>query len=91
MSQTQTTIEASIAASASKVTAAGSTVTVVSWFNDSNLGMWAGIFIGFTGLMINFYYKHKHDKRAQEAHEAYLHTLKYQHLVTPLKDMGEDE
>lgn len=65
---------AAVAASAAnKVTASGVGVTVLGWTTSSDFGVWAGILIGLVGLAVNFYYKRKSDKRAAEAHRAYMH------------------
>lgn len=57
---------------ASKTTMVGSTVTVAGWATHSDFGMWAGIVIGVLGLVVNFYYRFKSDRRAAEAHRRYL-------------------
>lgn len=71
-SRMQETLEASIAASASKMTGVGSGVTILSWLTSSAVGMWLGILIGVLGLVINWYFKHRSDRRAQEIHTAYM-------------------
>ena len=70
------TAEAAVAYAASKAPATGSVVTVAGWATDSNFGMWAGIVIGVLGLLINTYYKRKSDRRAEEAHQAQMRSLK---------------
>lgn len=75
MTQMQDTVEASVAAAASKVTGAGSAVTVVGWATESNIGMWAGLFIGIAGLLVNTYFKLRSDHRAQAAHDVYVRSL----------------
>jgi hypothetical protein len=65
-------IQETIAATANKATTAGSATSVVSWVGGSDLGFWIGIAIGLAGLFINLYYKWKHDRRAAEAHRAYM-------------------
>lgn len=57
---------------ASKTTMVGSTVTVAGWATHSDFGMWVGIVIGVLGLVVNFYYRFKSDRRAAEAHRRYL-------------------
>ena len=69
------TIDATVATAAGKVTGVGSGMTLVGWFTASNVGMWLGILIGVAGLAVNWYFKHKSDKRAQEAHEVYMRKL----------------
>lgn len=70
-------IEATVAAAANKLTGAGSAVTVLSWFNSSNFGMWVGIAIGVIGLAVNFYYKRRSDRRSAEAHRLYMSLCAY--------------
>ncbi len=61
--------EATMATVGSKATYGGASATVASWFLSSEFGMLMGIFIGIAGLVINFYFKHKEDKRKQEEHD----------------------
>jgi heme/copper-type cytochrome/quinol oxidase subunit 2 len=61
--------DATMAAVGSKATYGGASATVASWFVSSEFGMLMGIFIGIIGLLINFYFKHKEDKRRQEEHD----------------------
>ena len=61
--------DATMAAAGSKATYGGASATVASWFVSSEFGMLMGIFIGIIGLLINFYFKHKEDKRRQEEHD----------------------
>lgn len=62
-------IEATIAAVGSKATYGGASATVASWFLSSEFGMLMGIVIGIAGLITNFYFKHKEDKRQQAEHD----------------------
>lgn len=71
----QETIDATVASVSNKAVGAGSAVTVVSWFNSSNLGVWAGIAIGLAGLLVNWYYKHQNNKRADATHKAHLRAI----------------
>lgn len=84
MKPIQESIEASVAASASKATVAGSAVTTVGWLTSSNFGMWAGIAIGLAGLLVNTFFKFRSDRRANEAHKAYLKSV-YHRPSTPEK------
>lgn len=60
---------------ANKAVGGGSAVTLLSWLNSSNFGMWAGIAIGVVGLLVNWYFKHRSDKRADEIHRARMRAL----------------
>lgn len=64
----QIAYEATMAAVGSKATYGGASATVASWFLSSEFGMLMGIVIGIAGLVINFYFKNKEDKRKQEEH-----------------------
>lgn len=68
----QETVDASISAIASKATYGGASTSVVSWFLSSEFGMVMGILIGLTGLAVNWYYKHKEDKRREAEHRKFL-------------------
>lgn len=61
--------DATMAAMGSKATYTGASASVVSWFLSSQFGMLMGILIGLAGLAINWYYKHREDKRRQDEHE----------------------
>ena len=65
----QIAIEATLAAVGSKATYGGASATVASWFLSSEFGMLMGIFIGVAGLITNFYFKYKEDKRKQAEHD----------------------
>lgn len=65
----QHAFDATIAAAASKATYAGASGSIVAWFLSSEFGMLAGIVIGLVGLAVNWYYKHKEDKRRQAEHD----------------------
>lgn len=67
--ESQATVEAAIAAAGSKATYGGASTTVVSWLLSSEFGMLMGILIGLGGLCVNWYYRHKQDKRDQAEHE----------------------
>lgn len=75
MKPVQDSLELTAASAASKASITGSVVTTVSWINSSNFGMWAGIAIGLAGLFVNAYFKNKANKRAEEAHRAYMKSL----------------
>ena len=64
----QTAFDTAVAAAASKATYGGAGASVVSWFLSSEFGMLMGILIGVVGLGINWYYKHKQDKREEVEH-----------------------
>lgn len=69
METNQIALEATIAAVGSKATYGGASVTVASWFMSSEFGVLMGMVIGIAGLITNFYFKNKEDKRRQFEHE----------------------
>ena len=64
-----TTIDATLAAAGSKATYTGASASVVSWFLSSEFGVLFGILLGICGLAVQWYYRHKQDKREQAEHE----------------------
>lgn len=71
MSEQATThaIDATIAAAGSKATYTGAGMTIGGWFLSSEFAVLAGIFLGLGGLVVNWYYRHKEDRRNQAEHE----------------------
>jgi|LakMenE01Jun11ns_1017448.scaffolds.fasta_scaffold8941149_2 hypothetical protein len=63
------TLDATLAAAGSKATYTGASASVVAWFLSSEFGMLAGLGIGIVGLGVNWFYKHKEDKRRQAEHD----------------------
>ncbi|WP_341918703.1 holin [Polaromonas sp. YR568] len=61
--------QAAIAAVASKVTYTGASTATVSWMISSEWGVVCGILVGVIGLLVNWYYKAKQDRREQAAHD----------------------
>ena len=67
-----TAMELAASGAANKATWTGSAVTMFSGITSSDFGMWAGIVIGVTGLVISWYFKHRADVRYEEANERYV-------------------
>lgn len=65
----QATFEATMAAAGSKATYTGAGASVMGWVLSSEFGVLFGVFLGLGGLAINWYYKHKEDKRQQQEHD----------------------
>lgn len=63
------TVDATMAAVGSKTTYAGASTSVIAWILSSEFGMLAGLFLAAAGFMVNWYYKHKEDRRQQLEHE----------------------
>lgn len=64
----QTTIDATLAAVGHRSAQAGGGTTVASWILSSEFGVLVGIVIGVSGLLIQWYYNRKRDKREEAEH-----------------------
>lgn len=53
--------------------------------------MWAGIVIGVIGLLVNFYYKRKGDRRAAEAHQRYMSQAHSPPAMPPFPEITEHD
>lgn len=58
-----------MAAIGTKATYTGATTSVVGWILSSQFGVLFGLLLGLAGFLINWYYRHKQDKREQAEHE----------------------
>lgn len=67
--ETQATIDATMAAVGSKATYTGASASVLGWMISSEFGVLFGLFLGLVGLCVNWFYKHKEDKRQQAEHD----------------------
>jgi predicted PurR-regulated permease PerM len=63
------TVDATMAALGSKATYTGASTSVLGWLMSSEAGILLGILIGVAGLIVNWFYKHKEDKRRQAEHD----------------------
>jgi hypothetical protein len=68
-------IEAVAAALGLKPVFGGATMSFMGWVFSSAGAAWCGAFIAFVGLLMNFYFTRKKDKREQEAHDARMKGL----------------
>lgn len=77
MSESNQIIDASAAILASKTaTYVGSGVAGVSaWMGTIDWGFWISIAIAILGLVMNWYFARKKDKRDELEHKAYIATL----------------
>ena len=64
------TIEAALAAVGSKATYGGAGATVAGWLLSNEFAVLAGLALGLAGFVVNWYYRHKADKRAAAEHFA---------------------
>ncbi len=65
----QTTFDATMAASGSKATYGGASASVFGWLVSNEFAVLIGILIAVAGFGVNWYYRHKEDKRQQAEHE----------------------
>lgn len=82
--------ETSAIETADKLTIAGSAGTLVGWITSSDFGVLAGIFIGVVGLLVNWYFKHRQDKRAELSHRAYMERLRAHQGVTIIDEWKQE-
>lgn len=64
----QSAYETTVAALGSKATYTGAGTTMFAWMLSSEFGILLGILIGLGGFAVNWYYKHKQDKREEIEH-----------------------
>jgi len=67
--ENQATFDATMAAAGSKATYTGASTSVVAWVLSSEFGILFGVLLGLGGFIVNWYYKHKEDKRRQAEHD----------------------
>ncbi len=65
----QATFDTTMAAAGSKATYGGASTTVVAWVLSSEFGILVGVLLGLGGFIVNWYYRHKQDKREQAEHD----------------------
>ncbi|WP_151765585.1 holin [Acinetobacter soli] len=77
MSDNQQIVEASSGVLASKViTYSGSAGGALAWMASLDVAFWFSVFIGLVGLIMNWYFARKKDKRDEIEHQAFLENLK---------------
>jgi hypothetical protein len=64
-----------IASIASKTTYGGSATAVGGWALSSEAGVLFGVLLGVAGLCVNWYYKHRSDKRHEAEHNQRMAAL----------------
>lgn len=73
---TQSTIDASIAALGSKATYAGAGTTGVGWLLSSEATAMCGLLLGLAGLIVNYLFRRREDRRQQIEHESRMRRLR---------------
>lgn len=64
-----TAVDTAVASTASKTTYLGAGMTVGGWFLSSEFAVLIGIVLGVAGFIVNWYYKHKQDRRESLEHK----------------------
>ncbi len=72
---TEHSVDAALAAAGSKATYTGAGASILGWMMSSQAGILFGIVLGVGGFIINWYYRHKEDKRQQAEHERRMRGL----------------
>ena len=80
--ETHGAFDTTMAALGSKATYTGAGASILGWIMSSEFGILVGIILGVAGFLINWYYKHKQDKREQELHD--------QRMKNEVKPFGYD-
>ena len=88
MSDTQATIDASVAIAASKTAAYGGSTAgaITAWLGSIDLAFWISILIAIAGLIMNWYFARKKDKRDELEHKAYIASLQIKGKIDVNKD-----
>jgi hypothetical protein len=68
-------MEQMLATTGSKATYTGAGTAFFGWFTASEFIGLVGLFVAIAGLVVNWYYRHKDDKRMQAEHEARMSNL----------------
>lgn len=67
--QSETVVDNTLVAAASKVTYLGSGSTVIGWLLSSEFAVLSGLLIGIAGFIVNWYYRREADRREKQLHE----------------------
>ena len=73
--QTQTTIDATLAAAGSKATYTGAGMTISGWYLSSEFAVLCGIVLGLGGFAVNFVFQLRRDRREQREHAARMESF----------------
>ena len=76
MTMKQEAIESATAAVASKATYGGAGTSMLGWAMSNEFAVLMGLVVGVLGLVVNFYFKLKRDRREQAAHELRMAELR---------------
>ncbi len=65
----QVAVDSTIAATAGKFTYAGAGTSLFGWFTSNEFAVLVGTLLAIGGFIVNWYYRHKEDKRQQAEHD----------------------
>jgi predicted negative regulator of RcsB-dependent stress response len=65
----QAAADATIAATAGKATYGGAATSIFGWFTSNEFAVLVGTVLAIAGFIVNWYYRHKEDKRQQAEHD----------------------
>lgn len=68
--ETKDAVDGALAALGSKATYSGAGASVAGWLLSSEFAVLSGLILGLAGFLLNWFYKHKADRRAQAEHAA---------------------
>lgn len=63
------TVDTTLATIGSKATYTGAGTSVFGWFTSNEFALLVGVIVAVGGFIVNWYYKHKEDKRRQAEHD----------------------
>ncbi len=87
MADNQQIVEASTGVVAGKViTYGGSAGGALAWFASLDIAFWFSILIAIAGLIMNWYYARKKDKRDELEHKAYIASLQIKGKIDVKQD-----
>jgi hypothetical protein len=68
--------DASIAAAASKSTYTGAGLTITGWLVSSEAAIVVGMMVGIVGLIVNFIFRLREDRRQEKLHQEKLKQIR---------------
>ena len=71
MTDTSTT-EAALSAAGAKATYGGASASVLGVALSNEVAVFGGLIVGVAGLLVNWFYKYRQDRREQEEHVAQM-------------------
>lgn len=70
------TLDAAIAASASKATYTGAGMSITGWLLSNEAAVLFGLILGIAGLLVNIHFKRREDQRQEREHQARMAELR---------------